>query len=77
MHLISERLIPRRQAPLGLFESPGESERAQAVARLKHAVNARHGRFTLRSAATLPLGPVYRDAANDYDIGDVRGKHCF
>jgi DNA polymerase V len=75
MHLIAERLTPRNHAPLGLFEPPGE--RAQAVARVKHAINARHGRFALRSAATLPLVSIYRDTANEYDICDVRGKICF
>ncbi|GAC1474273.1 MAG: DNA polymerase IV [Isosphaeraceae bacterium] len=75
MHLIAERLISRRQAPLGLFEPP--SERPEAVARLKRAVNTRHGRFALRSAATLPLASIYRDVANSYDICDVRGKICF
>jgi len=75
MQLIAERLTPRRQAPLGLFEPPGG--RAEAVARLKREVNARHGRFVLRSAATLPLAPIYRDTANSYDICDVRGKICF
>jgi nucleotidyltransferase/DNA polymerase involved in DNA repair len=75
MHLIAEHLTPRRRAPLGLFEPP--AARAEAVARLKRAVNARHGRFALRSAATLPLVGVYRDPANAYDICDVRGKICF
>jgi len=75
MHLIAERLTPRGQAPLGLFEPPGAS--AEAVARVKREVNARHGRFVLRSAATLPLAPIYRDTANAYDICDVRGKVCF
>ena len=75
MHLIAERLTPRDQAPLGLFEPPGA--RAEAVARVKREVNARHGRFVLRSAATLPLTPIYRDTANSYDICDVRGKICF
>jgi nucleotidyltransferase/DNA polymerase involved in DNA repair len=75
MHLIAERLTPRRQAPLGLFEPP--AARAEAVARLKREVNARHGRFALRSAATLPLVGVYRDPANEYDICDVRGKIYF
>jgi nucleotidyltransferase/DNA polymerase involved in DNA repair len=75
MHLIAERLTPRRQAPLGLFDP--RDGRAEALARLKREVNARHGRFTLRSAATLPLAAVYRDTANGYDICDVRGKICF
>jgi nucleotidyltransferase/DNA polymerase involved in DNA repair len=75
MHLIAEHLTPRHAAPLGLFEPPGE--RAEAVARLKRQVNARHGRFALRSAATLPLVDIYKDAANSYDICDIRGKFCF
>jgi nucleotidyltransferase/DNA polymerase involved in DNA repair len=75
MHLIAERLTPRNQAPLGLFEPP--ADRAEAVARLKREINARHGRFVLRSAATLPLSAIYRDTANEYDICDVRGKICF
>lgn len=77
MHLIAERLTPRRHAPLGLFDSPAAAERAEAVARLKREVNTRHGRFALRSAATLPLAAIYRDTANSYDICDVRGKICF
>jgi hypothetical protein len=51
--------------------------RAEAVARLKREVNARIGRFALRSAATLPLTPIYRDPSNEYDICDIRGKICF
>jgi len=75
MHLFAERLAPRGQSPLGLFEPP--SARPEALARVKREVNARHGRFALRSAATLPLTSVYRDTANQYDICDVRGKICF
>ena len=40
-------------------------------------VNDKHGRFVLRSAATLPLNAIYADRANEYDICDVRGKVCF
>ncbi len=75
MHVIAERLTPRAHAPLGLFESDGR--RAEALARLKREINARMGRFALRSAATLPLVGVYRDVSNSYDICDVRGKICF
>jgi DNA polymerase V len=75
MHLIAEDLSRRRDAQLGLFEPP--SDQAEAVARLKHAINERHGRFVLRSGATLPLTTIYRDTANGYDICDVRGKMCF
>lgn len=75
MHLIAERLAPRALTPLGLFDPP--AGKATAVARLKREVNARHGRFALRSAATLPLASIYVDPANGYDICDVRGKSCF
>jgi len=75
MHLIAERLVPRNAVPVGLFDPP--PERARAVARVKRAINARHGRFALRSAATLALPGVYRDTANGYDICDIRGKSCF
>jgi hypothetical protein len=47
------------------------------LSRLKREVTARHGRFTLRSAATLALAEVYRDRSNAFDICDVRGKMCF
>jgi nucleotidyltransferase/DNA polymerase involved in DNA repair len=75
MHLIAEDLRPRRCAQLGLFEPPDAP--AAAVAQLKRDVNRRVGRFALRSAATLPLAGIYADAANQYDICDVRGKICF
>jgi nucleotidyltransferase/DNA polymerase involved in DNA repair len=75
MHLIAEHLSPRRSAQRGLFEPSGD--RAEAIERLKHEVNRRIGRFALRSAATLPLWPIYLDRSNEYDICDVRGKLCF
>lgn len=77
MHLIAERLVARASAPPGLFDPPALRAKAEAVARLKRAVNERHGRFVLRSAATLPLASIYNDRANGYDICDVRGKMCF
>jgi nucleotidyltransferase/DNA polymerase involved in DNA repair len=77
MHLIAEGLTARGDCPLALFDPPGRRARAEAVARLKREVNARHGRFVLRSAATLPLAAIYRDTANEYDICDIRGKMCF
>jgi nucleotidyltransferase/DNA polymerase involved in DNA repair len=77
MHLIAEHLAPRGQHPLDLFDLPGPRVRAEAVARLKQQVNDRHGRFALRSAATLHLPAIYRDVANAYDICDIRGKICF
>jgi len=77
MHLIAEDLTARRDCPLGLFDPPGQRSQAEAIARLKREVNTRHGRFVLRSAATLPLAAIYRDTANEYDVCDIRGKMCF
>ncbi len=77
MHLIAEELTARQDCPLDLFDPPGQRSQALAVARLKREINGRHGRFVLRSAATLPLAPIYRDTANEYDICDIRGKLCF
>jgi len=75
MHLIAQELTSAHHAPLSLFDPP--DERAEALARLKRDVNTRHGRFVLRSAATLSINSIYCDTANDYDIGDIRGKFCF
>ena len=77
MHLIAEGLSSRRERPLSLFDERGDVGRAEILGQLKQEVNERHGRFTLRSAATLPLVEVYRDQAQGYDICDVRGKSCF
>ncbi|MEW4568206.1 nucleotidyltransferase [Tautonia sp. JC769] len=77
MHLIAERLVRRSSSPRDLFESSGAADRAESVARLKELINHRHGRFALRSAATLPLVEIYRDSANGFDICDIRGKFCF
>jgi DNA polymerase V len=74
MHLFAEDLRPHVPRQLGLFAG---LEAADAVTALKRVVNDRHGRFALRSAATLPLGPIYADRANGYDICDVHGKMCF
>ncbi len=75
MHLIADDLRPRTCVQLGLFEPPDAS--AATVAQVKHDVNRRHGRFALRSAATLPLAGIYADQANQYDICDIRDKFCF
>jgi nucleotidyltransferase/DNA polymerase involved in DNA repair len=77
MHLIADQLTPRAETQLGLFDPPGRADRVEAVARLKGLVNERHGRFALRSAATLPLTAIYRDPSNAFDICDVRGKICY
>jgi hypothetical protein len=75
LHLVASQLRWPGAVQLGLFEPP--AERASAVAKLKREVNARVGRFALRSAATLFLGDLYRDEAYGYEICDVRGKICF
>jgi nucleotidyltransferase/DNA polymerase involved in DNA repair len=75
MHLLAERLSPKVGSQLGLFDP--DATRSDAVARLKREINRRHGRFGLRSAATLPLVGIYKDPSNDYDICDIRGKMCF
>ena len=79
MQLIAERLVPRGRVQLGLFdrESPPAAEQAGTLADLKREVNLRHGRFALRSGATLPLTHLYADEACGFDICDVRGKSCF
>ena len=75
MHLFAEKLTPRSTTQLGLFDR--DDGRAAKLATVKRQINAGHGRFAARSAATLPLVEVYRDGANEYDICDVRGKVCF
>ena len=75
MHLFAERLTPKSPAQIGLFEPAGE--RAEAVEAMKREVNGRHGRFVLRSTATLPLAEVDADWANQCDVCNVRGKMCF
>jgi nucleotidyltransferase/DNA polymerase involved in DNA repair len=75
MHLFAENLLDRQNAPLGLFTKC--SERLETLARVKEKINNRHGRFALRSAATLPLKSIYVDSSNGYDICDIRGKICF
>ena len=75
MHLFATGLVPRKVRQLGLFLPP--TDRLDGIAGLKREINARHGRFVLRSAATLPLNAIYDDQANEFDICDVRGKICF
>ena len=75
MHLFATDLRRPGCVRRGLFEPP--EGRARVIARLKREVNARVGRFALRSGATLPLDDVYRDAAQSFDVCDVRGKQCF
>jgi DNA polymerase V len=75
MHLIASKLRRPGHVQLGLFEVP--EGKARAVAKVKREVNARVGRFALRSGATLPLYDVYRDRELGYDVCDIRGKMCF
>ena len=74
MHLNAMKLRRPGLVQQGLFEEPGN--RAPVIAKVKRGVNARIGRFAVRSGATLPLYDIYRDEAQSYDICDVRGKMC-
>ena len=75
MHYIAAKLQSRGAEQLGLFEPP--PQRDAALRQLKREVNDRHGRFALRSAATLPLKEIYIDDAHSYEICDIHGKTCF
>jgi DNA polymerase V len=75
MHLFADRLTPAGLTQLSLFDRG--DDRKERIAALKKGVNEAHGRFALRSAATLPLFEIYEDPANAFDICDVRGKACF
>lgn len=65
------------------LELAGQQQRSLFVTQppridaLKRLVNGKLGRFTLRSAETLPLTEIYEDAAHSYDICDITGKTCF
>jgi len=75
MHLLATDLHWPGCVQGTLFDPP--PDKAEAVAVLKQAINARFGRFKLRSGATLPLTGIYKDEAQGFDICDVRGKMCF
>ncbi len=78
MQLIAERLVPKGRAQLGLFDNdPISVKQAETLVTTKREINRRHGRFALRSGATLPLVSLYQDKVNDYDICDIRDKSCF
>jgi hypothetical protein len=64
MHLIAQPLVPRALAARSLFVPPGD--RAEAVAALKREVNAKVGRWAVRSGAILPLTRIYNDPSNTY-----------
>jgi DNA polymerase V len=75
LHVIAPELRRARGFQLSLFDEP--DPKREAVAAVKATVNARYGRFKLRSGTTLHLPKVYKDPANDFDICDVHGKVCF
>ena len=75
MHVLATELRRGKGYQLSLFDPP--DPKWEAVASAKAAVNDKHGRFKVRSGATLFLPAVYADPANDFDICDVRGKMCF
>jgi DNA polymerase V len=75
MHLIADQLRYGDKVQRGLFDPPLELDRA--TTRLKLEVNAKHGRFALRSAATLPLREIYLDEAHGFEVCDIHGKTCF
>ncbi len=75
MHVIATGLRRAKGQQLSLFTPPDPKK--DAVASAKRLANLKHGRFKVRSAATLYLPAVYHDPANDFDICDVRGKICF
>ena len=75
MHLIAGKLSDRQHIQHCLWERP--DPRREAIRHVKQLINARIGRFALRSGATLPLDDIYRDETNSYDICDIYGKTCF
>lgn len=75
LHVLAADLRWPGATQLGLFEA--SPEQASAVAAVKRAVNARHGRFILRSGVTLYLRELYSDPAHGYEVCDIRDKMCF
>lgn len=75
LHVIASRLVRPPGWQQSLFEP--DDPRMSRLAEAKRTINERFGRFRLRSGATLFANEFYSDAANEYDICDVRGKFCF
>jgi DNA polymerase V len=75
MHVVASRLVRPAGWQQSLFEQ--DDTRLDTLARVKHEVNDRLGRWKLRSGATLFANDFYQDSANEYEICDVRGKFCF
>jgi hypothetical protein len=62
---------------VGCTDSREESRGVGFPTTAKREINARFGRFRVRSGSPLYLPAVYADPANDFDVCDVRGKVCF
>lgn len=75
MHLVASSLTYRFAVQQSLFDNETEKERRIAAA--KKEVNAKVGRFAVRSGATLPLYELYNDEASDYETCDIYGTTCF
>jgi nucleotidyltransferase/DNA polymerase involved in DNA repair len=75
MHLIAGKLTDRRRTQRCLWDQP--NPRQEAIQSVKQSINAKIGRFALRSGATLALNDIYGDTTNSYDICDIYGKTCF
>ena len=75
MHFIASELVRPAGWQRTLFDTP--NEQAELVAKVKREINAKLGRFKLRSGATLFANDFYDDPANGYDVCDIRGKFCF
>ncbi|MFO0805103.1 MAG: nucleotidyltransferase [Gemmataceae bacterium] len=75
MHVIASHLARPHAWQQSLFEGP--DPRLDTLAEVKASINERFGRWKVRSGATLFANEFYQDAANEFDICDVRGKFCF
>ena len=75
MHVVASHLARPHAWQQSLFEP--DDPRRETLADVKRRINEQFGRFRLRSGATLFANEFYQDAANEYDICDVRGKFCF
>lgn len=73
MHIIAEGLTWRTKVQRTFFFEEPQCE----LDHLKRNINQKLGRFSVRSAETLPLYEVYHDSTHNYDICDVSGKMCF
>ncbi len=74
MHVIAERLQTKDRAQRGFFD---RDDSRPSMTTLMRKVNAKCGRFAVRSGATLPIADIYTDEASSYDICDIHGKTCF